>query len=257
MPFGIYLRPVWWIGEIDGILLEQYHESYPLYPFDIDKFKTEIASYTKAYRAKDGTPWTTSLFDIDILISMISDVTGIHISDARRWVLKPQWSDTEPSKYRELGMVCTFGCESDKGDRIYMRVANADKSDKSGIGLPRTGCCGSNEVLVLNPMPKAYATEALDEQARKLYKNAFKEINSDQRKEVLSDVRHHRKALVWHWLSCKEMVREAEAGIGNSTLQLRKTELVDAKKTLDEAGGFFPWNKAYDDMPKVKDDDFS
>lgn len=252
-------RPVWWTDAVHNILNSHYDDDKAP-PFDIKSFKTQVAGYTTAYRSDNGKRWDPTLFDIDLVIGIIeSDFRRDYVpGDAKKWVLNKQWTDKEPKRYQELGMVCTCGREED--GVVYMRQENADKSDKSGIGFPRAGCCGSEEVWVLNPMPKAYAAKTLDEHAVRCCGNLFKEIHSYQRPEVLASVRYSRKALVLRWLLCQRVVKEAEAGVekedGPKKLQKRKDELVAAKKGLDDAGGVFLWNKAYEDMPKLPEDDF-
>lgn len=252
-----YPKSPWWSLEI---LKARFNESEPIEPFDIDDFKTEVASCTTDYRSPEGgTPWKPSLFDIDTIIAMLCYDTVLPTDYARRWVLNRQWSDKEPKRYQELGMVCI--CGRDTFGTVYMRKENADKRDKSGLGLPRAGYCGSQKVWVLNPMSKAYAAKTLDKHAVRLHKKPFKDMDSKQRAEVLKDVMQDRKDLVFKWLSCQEDVKKAEAEVGKkdgpSKLQKRKNEVVAAKERLDDAGGVLLWDKAYNDMPKVQDDDFS
>lgn len=250
-------KPIWWVDMIDEILSNHYDYD-DVTPFDINSFKALIPSYTTAYLSDDGRPWDPSLCDIDLVIGIINgDPCRTYMpGEARNFVLNHQWSDTEPKRYRELGMVCP--CGRYKDTIVYMRVANADRSDKSGIGHPRAGCCGSEEVLVLNPMPEAYAAKIADQHVLRYYRKHFKELNSDQKAEVLADVRKDRKALVMQWLSWQREVKKAEAGVGNKdgpkTLQNCKDELLKAKKRLEEVGDVFLWNRAYDDMEEVPQD---
>ncbi|KAG7010069.1 hypothetical protein G7Y79_00001g003410 [Physcia stellaris] len=249
-------KPDWWTPNIDNIL--DSHYEYDNAPFDIKGFKTEIAEYTTTYRSKNGKPWDPSLFDIDLVISILGTTTG-SISEARSWVLSHQWTEKEPKRYRDLGMVCPCGREED--GRIYMRVENLNKSDKSGIGFPRAGCCGSEKVWVLNPMPKAYVIKNLYQHAVRLYGKMFMDLYSDRKEEILAEVMSNRKALVRQWLSCQRAVKQAETGVGKeddpNELQKCKDELMAAKKELDDAGGVFLWDKAYEDMPKLQKDNFA
>ena len=252
-------KPTWWIPAIDDILDSQYDDNTSP-PFDIKSFKSKVAGYTTTCY-ENGKRWDPTLFDIDLVIGIIDSDTGRSYEPgaARKWVLNRQWTGTEPKRYQELGIVCICGREED--GKVYMRVENLDKSDKSGIGFPRAGCCGSEEVWVLNPMPKAHAAKSLDEHAVRRCGKKFKRIHSNQIPEVLKDVRYYRKALVRQWLSCQRAVKQAETGVGKtddpSELRKCKDELAAAKKELDDAGGVFLWNKAYEDMPKVQEDNFA